>query len=464
MKKTVSARHILLITGLFIASRVIVRLCGVQMEYNALARYWQYLDIDTLKSDLLNGVFYDHTQPPIFNLLLGTVLKLAGAHSETAFVWMLKSITLANTFLLYALTKRMTLHKQLPLVFSLIYLLSPATLIFENELFYTTFITLCLLIASLFMLRLQLAITVKNVACFLIPLVIICLTRSMYHLLWLTVVMALVIFYLRKNEGVRTLVWGALIALVVTGSWYAKNKIIFDTFSTSSWIGMNMARNVFHDASAIDSSRIESIEPFSQISVYAAFLSQDYAKYRGLNDRDLMMEMKNDSFTNTKHIAYLEISDKYLNASKAAIKAHPSSYLKNVLQSAIIFFAPGTRYPTTEHQVAHIKYYDILYSFNLTHFAHGKQQRRIALVISAFPKILIYLFVFGWLLARCLRTRRLQLIHAFTALVIGYIFFISSFFEHYENMRFRFEAEPLFLLLAAVVTDYYLVNRHSKKV
>jgi hypothetical protein len=28
---------------------------------------------------------------------------------------------------------------------------------------------------------------------------------------------------------------------------------------------------------------------------------------------------------------------------------------------------------------------------------------------------------------------------------------VSSFFEHYENMRFRFETEPLFLILAAQV-------------
>ena len=41
-----------------------------------------------------------------------------------------------------------------------------------------------------------------------------------------------------------------------------------------------------------------------------------------------------------------------------------------------------------------IRYYDVVYSFNLSHFAKGKQQRRIALLLSALPKMLLYAFVF----------------------------------------------------------------------
>ena len=37
----------------------------------------QYLDPLLLKSDLLKSLFYLHSQPPIFNLFLGIVLKLS---------------------------------------------------------------------------------------------------------------------------------------------------------------------------------------------------------------------------------------------------------------------------------------------------------------------------------------------------------------------------------------------------
>ena len=77
------------------------------------------------------------------------------------------------------------------------------------------------------------------------------------------------------------------------------------------------------------------------------------------------------------------------------MRSHPLDYIKNVLQSVIIFFAPVTRYSHAEKQAAKIKWYDVIYFFNLSHFAKGKQQRRIALTLSAIPKMIIYCLVFS---------------------------------------------------------------------
>jgi hypothetical protein len=51
----------------------------------------------------------------------------------------------------------------------------------------------------------------------------------------------------------------------------------------------------------------------------------------------------------------------------------------------------------------------------------------------------------------CMRIRSITPLNLFIFLSIGFVFLVSSFFEHYENMRFRFETEPLFLILAAQV-------------
>jgi hypothetical protein len=152
-----------------------------------------------------------------------------------------------------------------------------------------------------------------------------------------------------------------------------------------------------------------------------------------------------------------------MTASKREIAAHPIAYGKNVAQSCIIFFAPATRYPFLEPQARKIRYYDLLYSFNLSHFATGKQQRRIALTLSAIPKLLIYLLVFTWITLQVVRKRQLPILYLFIASIIGYIFVVSSLFEHYENMRFRYEAEPLFLILAGQVIDGILNRRRSGK-
>lgn len=453
MKKRIFTNDVWLIIIIFLISRIILAFFGVYLDYDALFRNWQYLDAYTLQHNLLQGVWFDHTQPPVFNLFLGLVLKLTGNYAAPfVFALILKLITLINTLLLLSILKRTLSNKYTPVIFSLLYLLSPASLIFENELFYTTFVSLMLLTSCYFLLNFQQKINWKNACGFFLPLFIICLTRSMYHLVWLLFLSVLVLIYYRKKNGFGILLTCSLFSLLLVGSWYIKNYVIFNSFSTSSWTGMNIARNVFHDVEIKDSSKIESIEPFSRISAYRAFLPAGYEnKYTGFNDRDLLSEMKNDSFINEKHVGYIEVSKKYMEASKQQIKVHPLAYLKNVLQSCVIFFAPATRYPVTEFQARKIKYYDLLYSFNLSHFATGKQERRIALTISAIPKIIIYLIVFFMIARNMIREKRIVLIHLFITGIIAYIFFISSFFEHYENMRFRYESEPLFLILAAFV-------------
>src|SRR5690606_27617077 len=113
---------------------------------------------------------------------------------------------------------------------------------------------------------------------------------------------------------------------------------------------------------ATDSSRIEFIEPFSKISTYRPFISGELEKkYAGLNDSELLREFKNGGHINEHHISYIEVSEKYAAVSAAYIKLHPMAYVKNVLQSCIIFFAPATRYPFAEAEAQKIKWYDVAY-------------------------------------------------------------------------------------------------------
>jgi hypothetical protein len=477
MNKTSQRAEVWLLLIVFLLSRLIVLAAGIQMDYMALFRNWQYLDVTTLRTNLLAGLWYDHTQPPIFNLFLGLVVKTFGSGASLAFILLFKAFTLLNSFLLLAILRKITGHPWLPLIITLFYLLSPATFIFENELFYTSFITFLLLTAAWFLVRLgppilahqpdHAGVTWGKAAGFFLPLILVCLTRSMYHIVWLLILSGIVWFANREKRNANILLWSAFISLLMVGSWYVKNAILFHSFSTSTWMGMNMARNVFHDAPVADSSRIASIEPFSRISAYHNFVPANYGtEYSGLEDRDLMEEFKNDSFINEKNIAYIAVSRRYTEECKQAIKTHPFSYARNVAQSAIIYFAPATRYPTTEYLSEKMKWYDVLYSFNLSHFAHGKQQRRIALTISAIPKFFIYLFVFFWLVRETIRRRQVPggLLTIFITLVIGYIFSISSLFEHYENMRFRYEAEPLFLLLSGIVLSGLLTRRKGLRV
>jgi hypothetical protein len=397
-------------------------------------------------------------------LLLGIVLKLSGPHAPLAFNILFKTLTLINVFLLLHILKQLISNRNLPLIISLIYLLSPATLILETELFYTTFISMLLLLSVFFLLHFQQKQNWLNGLGIFFPLAILCLTRSMYHVAWLLVIALAVLFYYRSKNGLGKLALSAFLSLALVAGWYVKNYFVFGSFSTSTWIGMNISRNVFHDNEIKDSARIEAYEPFSKISYYKKFISGNLKKkFAGLDDRDLLTEMKNGTFINENHIDYIEVSKKYMEASKEYVKAHPIAYLKNVLQSGIIFFTPATRYMIAEEKAGKMKYYDAVYSFNLSPFAEGKQQRRIALAISSIPKLLIYLIVFFFISCLAIRNKKIGLLNFIITITIGFVFIISSLFEHYENMRFRYEIEPLFLILLAQVIAVFILNEKESR-
>lgn len=448
--KTVFRRNAGILLVAFIVSRLIIHFLGLRFQYDAIYDYWQYLDIRTLKHNLLAGVWYDHTQPPVFNLFLGFILKIAPDAAPWIFAAIFKLVSLLNAFLLLRLLQRITAHRWLPLILSLLYLLSPGTMVFENELFYTSLITLLFLISISCLLDFAKKISWPSAIGFFLPLTVICLTRSMYHAGFLLLIAIIILYRHRKQNGMNRLVVTAVLSLLITGGWYMKNYFIFGQFSASSWLGMNMARNIFHDNEVKDSSRIESIPPFSPISDYKRFITGNLEEqYAGLNDIDLLQEMKNDSFRNEKHINFLEVSALYQKAGFRHIKEQPLPFLKNIIQSAVTFFAPATRYTLMEEQAQKIKYYDAVYSFNLSQFAKGKQQRRIALTLSALPQLLLFVFTF-WILVRdWWKRRRIDVHTLYIGLVLLYAFGISSVVEHYENMRFRFELTPLFLLLLA---------------
>ena len=189
----------------------------------------------------------NHAQPPAYNLFLGFVLKMSGNHALSVFTIILKLISLFNALLLWSIVRKITSVSYLPLFFALAYLISPATLIFECELFYTTAISFLLLVSVNNLIVFGKIPSWQRAFGFIIPLVFLCFTRSVYHIFWLILVCGILLFYYKGRKEFRYLILTSFVGILLVGGWYLKNQILFGKFTTSTWIGMNMARNVFHD-------------------------------------------------------------------------------------------------------------------------------------------------------------------------------------------------------------------------
>jgi len=95
--------YLLALAALFAVSRVVFRLVGVRFSTDQLHIAIQYLDPELLRHHLAQSVWYLHTQPPLYNLYLGTVLKLFSGHEGLAFHAVHLALGLAFCLALYLL-------------------------------------------------------------------------------------------------------------------------------------------------------------------------------------------------------------------------------------------------------------------------------------------------------------------------------------------------------------------------
>ncbi len=459
MKKISPNKEVGILLAFFIISRIFIKHSGVTFDYHALITYWQYLDVENLKHNLLISLWYQHSQPPVFNFLLGLILKCSGNYAPVVFELLFLWITFINACMLLQVVKAVTADSRLPLFISLLYLLSPATMLFENELFYTSFISMELLLIVYFIISFQRKQSWLNAAGLFFMLTLLSLTKSLYHLAWLCLAAGILLMAWRNRQAFTKIATGALISILMVTGWYVKNYVIFGSFSPSSWVGINLSRIVFHEVEVRDASSIASVYPFLPIRFYSRHISGDYrAKFAGLNDRVLLTETKNDSIINLHHAGYLDVSKKYMSASVAYIQQHPWIYITHAAKSFVIFFSPASSYFRVQRNENRIRFYDLLYSFNLSYFSAGEEERKLFLAVSAVPKFCIYLVTFFLLVKEAVKRKYLFAANAFSVLTILFILLVSTFFEYGENMRFRYEAEPLFLILLAQVIPRFSIG------
>src|SRR3954447_15928112 len=69
---------VVFLVAAFAASRLVYRLAGVRFDASTLPTFVQFVDPELLRHHLASRIWYLHTQPPLYNLYLGVLLKAAG--------------------------------------------------------------------------------------------------------------------------------------------------------------------------------------------------------------------------------------------------------------------------------------------------------------------------------------------------------------------------------------------------
>ena len=460
-----------ILTGAFACSRLLAAAAGVRFDDSFLSGsrltdQWQLLDVAVLRHHLVQGVWDLNMQPPLFNLEAGILLHLPawlrGATEVATSLGMGLAIVLATYLLLVELRVPSPAALGVTLVGVVA---SPAFLLYANWFTYAEPTAACSAVGAWCLVRFLRTRRTATGAVAFSAFGAMVLLDSTYQVEWLVVLVVVAAIALGRQW--RVVVRAAAVPLVVLATWYVKDLVLFGTTTTSSWLGMNLARSVLYRAPASQVAALQrqgvlgplaSIPPFSSPQTYVP----RFATARPSSDPALGALAKGNGAPNFNNPLYVTVSSQYLHQDLAWIRAEPGQYAADVSRSVRVWLVGTDQNFTDSVNWPHVATYARVYdravgwqpaqdpAVGLVLFHRSMWQwtwlswHAVAVTLLA----LVGAPVLAW------RRRRHPTLGAGVAALWWtclYAFAVSSLVEIGENERFRFELGPLLLVLATVV-------------
>ncbi len=460
-----------ILTGAFALSRAVAAIAGVRFDDSFISGtrqtdQWQLLDVSVLRHHLVQGVWNLNMQPPLFNVEAGVLLHLSDALRGVAEVTLSLGMGLAIVLATYLLLVELRVPGRIALGVTMVGIVaSPAFLLYANWLSYAEPTATCSIVGAWCLARFLRTQQVSTGVVAFSAFGAMVLFDSTYQIEWMVVIVAVAALGLRTSW--RVVLRAAAVPLVVVSVWYVKDVVMFGTTTTSSWLGMNLARSVLYKAPPQQITALQragvlgpiaSIPPFSSPQTYVP----RFATAHPNADPALGALEKRNGAPNFNNPLYISVASQYLRQDLAWIRAKPGLYAIDVGRSVRIWligtdqnFTNSTDWPRV---APYARIYDraigwqptqdpaaalVLFHRSIWNWAWLSWQA-VAITVLALAGAPIL----GW---RRRRDRHLGSAVAILWWTCLYAFAVSSLVEIGENERFRFELGPLPLVLATVV-------------
>jgi len=457
---------LLWLSAIYIASRIGFWLVGVRFDLRPIDTSWQILDPVLLRTNLLESVFYMPGQPPLYNLMLGLVLKISDDDMVLAAIFrgLYSAMALASVLLLYAVMRRLGVGKTLAFVVAVVFMLTPALVLYEAIPYYTLPILALLgAIAWLFQACMQRFSLPCAVALFMAMAVLI-YTRSMFQWQWFVVLAIFTALVLPGHR--RQVLLAAALPLLLVFALYGKNLVITGHFATSDWMGMSLSKLTTLAIDDAERQRMIDTGELSELASLKAFsppeqYPQTFEATPATGIAVLDSPRRSTDHINYNHLAYVAISDQALADALVSIRAHPEVYLQSMGTAWLMFLRPASDYPFLADNRAEIEPWSRAFSSWLAmqpSYPHKPgfdlEASQIGWLIGLGYGLAV---LYGlWVLLRCGWRRQASAADAviiFLWLNIMYVSVIGNAFEVDENQRFRFSVNPFIAALLAVMAQ-----------
>jgi hypothetical protein len=318
---------------------------GMTSEY--VSNSWQILDIEALADDPLGSVWYLHTQPPGYNLLVGVAAWLPVPLVGTLYA--IDIVALAGIgLLLQSILVRWGVRPIAAALVAALAILNPSLLSTMAMASYE--VPVCLLIVGALAAAQRYLETPRTgwLVATSALLTAGALTRSLLHPVWVVAVLA--VLAVARPPARRAALVSALIPLVLVGGWMLKNQVVFGTPTMSSWLGFNMQRGVTApmDADLVQAdvtggavSELARERPWGPLASYERWIGECTPHDHPVT-ADTDKESAGVTTANYNHECYLPAYREAQRNAVTLIRRHPAEYAADRVTALKLSFVHST--------------------------------------------------------------------------------------------------------------------------
>jgi hypothetical protein len=402
--------------------------------------YLQVIHFRYPDPDFFHSVWYYHAEAPGISIINFIIRSVSGRYYEIFFTIILAFIHGLSFYWFYCALK----YRQVRFAkwISLVLFLNPLVFIYFKYPFYSTFlfVTSAAVLYVLFSDRsyIQKVLLLSFILGFNVFI------RASWHI----VIVFLILLPFWKKVPLKTVFISILILIIPTGL-YVKNYVLFQKFTASTKLGMNLARNhIPPDAKGITISRIKA---FSDIKLYEPYLDQKNPLFEKYKDVRILNDTVGDKLNNIRNIPLSDLyfKDVVKNFSiKYSVKSSMMGFFR-ILESPADYycFYPDMHVP----DISGIGIHDF---FDLPNFQFVRNGYKFHIPLSLYT----FIYPLAWLIL--LIFYRKMNFEEWMILIITTFFTVAYMvIDNFEANRMRFEIEPFWYFLVVLacmrVADYY---------
>jgi len=450
----------------FVISRFAYYLAGIRFQTRYLSENFQFIDLALLRTRLWESLFYFHMQPPLQNAVVGILVKAFPAHYGNALHILFMALGLGSSLFIFRLMRQLRVAAGLALALTIAFMVNPGTVLWENFPSYEyPMMFLLLAWAAVFHKLIERPGFWLSFGFFGI---FACLgwIRALYHFYFMLASIPVIVWFVGRNR--KAIAAGAIVPCLLVLGLYVKNFEVFGFFGASSWFGFANATCTIHQLSPEQREDLISrglllpiarVEAPSPVPEYAPYISVKATGIPVLDDA-----VKSDGGINTNNIVYLKADPLYRQASRQVLANAPRAYLQSVVIAWFCYFLPPTSFFQFADLREPIQPSDRLVNivaFGQFHETTGKGLRALkgeghtlslilytgSFLIVALPLLLCWGMIALW---RAARKEGDKIKTGLIAFILGNILFVmltTNFLSSFENNRYRFPTDCLYLIL-----------------